>query len=233
MTANGGEAPGTAARRAVLAASPATRPSNPTELLLWSLMDEFERLALDRYATYSAGLATAEKKHFVALLAALELPEQALAKSILGRPADALLAHARTRDEVSALVVQGLVLEHMGQAIYRIAQGSERASEPSRALAASGLAASQSVIAAAQARLATRVGTGDALWAIFAEVSHDALGAMDALAEPVDQVFAAHFGLRFSEIMGEFVADLIGSCTALGMQRRKVVGHLAGASMGF
>jgi uncharacterized protein YfiM (DUF2279 family) len=68
---------------------------------------------------------------------------------------------------------------------------------------------------------------------VFAEESHEVLGAMDALAEPVDEVFGQHFGLRFADVMGEFVADLIGACTALGMQRRKVVAHLAGASMGF
>jgi len=32
--------------------------------------------------------------------------------------------------------------------------------------------------------------------------------------------------------MGEFVAELITACTALGMQRRKAVAHLAGAAMG-
>src|SRR5438477_360345 len=83
------------------------------------------------------------------------------------------------------------------------------ASAASRAIAASGLGASQSVIAAASARLATCVGTGDALYAVFAEVSHGPLSALDALAEPVDAVFGEHFGLRFADVMGEFVADVI------------------------
>lgn len=214
-------------------AVPGERPDDATELLLWSLMDAFERLALERYAVLSPGLATPAKRDFVARLAALGPDEAALAASELAAPADALLAHARTTDEVSALIVQGLVLEHMGHAIYRIAHGSERPSAPSRALAGVGLAASRSAIAAASARLASTVGTGDALYAVFAARSHDVLGAMDALADPVDRVFAAHFGLRFADVMGEFVADLIGACTALGMQRRKVVAHLAGASMGF
>jgi hypothetical protein len=209
------------------------RPDDRTELLLWSLMDEFERVALSSYQTHSPTLATAEKRRLVARLAALGLDPSALAESSLGAPAAVLLKHARSVDEVSALIVQGLVLEHMGQAIYRIAAGSAHASSGSRAIAASGLGASQSVIAATSARLATRVGTGDALYAVFAEVSHAPLGVLDSLAEPVDEVFGEHFGLRFADVMGEFVADLIGACTTLGMQRRKVVAHLAGASMGF
>ena len=209
-----------------------SRPDSRTELLLWALMDAFERAALDSYVAYSPGLATGEKRQFVARLAGLGIDEGALAASSLGAPAAALLARARGTDELSALIVQGLVLEHMGHAIYRIAQASERASTASRAIAASGLAASISVIAAASARLTERVGTGETLYAVFAEVSHEVLGALDALAEPVDEVFGEHFGLRFADVMGEFVADLIGACTALGMQRRKVVAQLAGASMG-
>ena len=223
---------GSAAPEGAVPAGP-SRPDDRTELLLWSLMDEFERAALDSYAAHSPGLATGEKRQFVARLAALGLAEGALAASSLGAPAAALLARARGTDELSALIVQGLVLEHMGHAIYRIAQASERASAASRAIAASGLGASVSVIAAASARLTARVGTGETLYAVFAEESHEVLGAMDALAEPVDEVFGQHFGLRFADVMGEFVADLIGACTALGMQRRKVVAHLAGASMGF
>jgi hypothetical protein len=226
-------APGAGVASSPKEESATLRPDDPTELLLWSLMDEFERLALASYEAHSPTLATPEKRQLVARLATLGLDGSALARSSLGAPAAPLLAHARTGDEVTALIVQGLVLEHMAQAIYRIAQASDRASVASRAIAATGLVASMSAIAAASARLATRVGTGDALYAVFAEVSHAPLGALDALAEPVDEVFGEHFGLRFADVMGEFVADLIGACTALGMQRRKVVAQLAGASMGF
>jgi polar amino acid transport system substrate-binding protein len=95
----------------------AVRPDDASELLLWSLMDEFERLALERYAALSPGLATPAKRDFVARLAALDLDRAALAASDLAAPADALLVHARSTDEVSALVVQGLVLEHSPEGI--------------------------------------------------------------------------------------------------------------------
>jgi len=206
--------------------------SDPVERLLWTLMAEFERPALERYTTCAPTLATAEKQRFLARLASLGLDERALAASELAAPAKNLLAHAPSEGEVPVLIVQGLVLEHLGQAVYRIARSSSRVSNATRDLAASGLAASLSVTAAATARLAERVGTGDTLYPVFADISHEVIGALDALAEPVDRTFGERFGLRFADVMGEFVADLIGACTALGMQRRKVVAQLACASMG-
>ncbi len=209
-------------------------PDDADERLLWALMARFERLALDRYAALVPDLATADKRAFVARLDAIASPSDggALAASPLAGPVDALLARARSADEVAVLLVQGLVLERLGQAIYRIAEQSTRASEATRSLASTGLAASHGVTAAAAQRIAQQIGSGDALYVVFVDRTHDAVAALDALADPVDRVFGERFGLRFADVMGEFVADLTTACTALGMQRRKVVAHLAGACMG-
>ena len=195
-------------------------------------MRKFERLALERYAMHARALATAEKRCFVARLDALETDEAPLAASVLAVPVEEILARARSTDAVSTLIVQGLVLEHLGQAIYRVAKDTERASPASRALAAAGRAASVSVTTQASAEIAEHVGTHERLYPVFAEVSQEVVAALDALAEPVDEVFGDRFGLRFADVLGEFAAGLITACTALGMQRRKVVGHLAGACMG-
>jgi hypothetical protein len=203
-----------------------------TELLLWVLMHKFERLALERYTAYAPALATIEKRSFVARLGAIATDETALAASALATPVEELLAHARSTDAVSALIVQGLVLEHLGQAIYRVAKDAGRVSRPSQDLAAAGLAASISVTTEASVQIAERVGTHERLYPVFAEMSQTVLAALDAIAEPVDEIFGERFGLRFADVMGEFAAGLISACTALGMQRRKVVGHLAGACMG-
>jgi hypothetical protein len=88
------------------------------------------------------------------------------------------------------------------------------------------------VTTAAAAEIAERVGTHERLYVVFVEESEDVMGLLDALAEPVDTIFGERFGLRFADVMGEFAAGLITACTGLGMQRRKVVGHLAGACMG-
>src|SRR6185436_1172825 len=211
---------------------PAESPVDETERLLWALMRKFERLALERYAAHTPALATLEKRRFVARLDALATDEAPLAASILAAPVEELLARARSTDAVSALIVQGLVLEHLGQAIYRVAPDTERASPRTRALAADGHTASVSVTTEAAVEIAERVGTHERLYAVFAEMSEDVMAALDALAEPVDEIFGERFGLRFADVMGEFAAGLITACTALGMQRRKVVAHLAGACMG-
>jgi hypothetical protein len=195
-------------------------------------MRKFERLALEQYTTHAPALATAEKRHFVALLDALETDEAPLAASVLAAPVEEILARARSIDAVSALIVQGLVLEHLGQAIYRVAKDTERASPAARALAVAGRAASVSVTTQASAEIAEHVGTHERLFPVFAEVSQEVMGALDSLADPVDEVFGERFGLRFADVLGEFAAGIITACTALGMQRRKVVAHLAGACMG-
>src|SRR5262245_39962956 len=102
-------------------ADPAARPMDGTELLLWALMRTVERPALEHYAAHTPALATVEKRRFVARLDALEPDPAPLAASPLAAPVDALLARARSTDAVSVLIVQGFVLEHLGQAIYRIA----------------------------------------------------------------------------------------------------------------
>ena len=213
-------------------ATPAEPPAEATELLLWALMHKFERLALERYAAHVPTLATVEKRRFVGRLAALATDEAPLAASVLAAPVDELLARARSTDAVSALIVQGLVLEYLGQAIYRVAKDTERASPASRALAAARRDASISVTTQASAEIAEHVGTHERLFPVFADVSQEVIGALDALADPVDEVFGERFGLRFADVLGEFAAGLITACTALGMQRRKVVAHLAGACMG-
>jgi len=226
-TLNGG---GTSPQEDVQA--PADAPVDGTELLLWAVMGKFERLALEHYTTHAPTLATSEKRRFVARLDALETDEAPLAASVLAAPVEEILARARNSDVVSVLIVQGLVLEHLGQAIYRVAKDTERASPASRALAVAGCAASVSVTTQASAEIAEHVGTHERLYPVFAEVSQDVMAALDALAEPVDEVFGERFGLRFADVLGEFAAELITACTALGLQRRKVVAHLTGACMG-
>jgi predicted regulator of Ras-like GTPase activity (Roadblock/LC7/MglB family) len=206
---------------------------DPGERLFWTLMRTFETLAVERYAAHAPALLGAAKRRFVDGLDAVGVEPALLAASPLAAPVDALLASAQSPDELSTLLVQGLVLEFLAQAIYRLVQGSSRpVSATSRRLAAEGLTASAAVTAAAAERIPERIGRGDVLYAAFAGTSHDVLSMLDTLADPVDRVFGERFGLGFAEVMGEFTADLIGACTDLGMQRRKVVAHLAGAAMG-
>lgn len=209
-----------------------TRVSDPKERLFWTLMRRFERAGLEHYHAYTPDLATAAKAHLLSLLSGDACDEKLLAGSALAAPVERILAGARNEEEASTLLIQGIVLESLGQAIYRIAANSQRVSTTSRTLSALGLTASEANSVMVLGLIRERVGTGEPLYATFADVTYDVLSELDPLADPVDQIFAEHFGLRFADIMGEFAADLITACTELGMQRRKVVAHLAGASMG-
>lgn len=212
---------------------PPATVTDADERLFWALMRRFEALALDRYLTHVPDLATAEKRAFVGTMDGLAAAAPALAASPLAEPTEALLGTAASPDAGTTLIVQGLILERLGQAIYGIVAETERTvGDVSRAHATAGRGASESVTALVPPRLVAGAGDPGALWTAFAAASHDLFAALDGLADPVDRVFGARFGLRFADVMGEFTADLIGACTALGMPRRKVVAHLAGAAMG-
>jgi len=203
------------------------------ERLLWSIMRRFEVLALERYRATAPSLATDAKIGFVATLDGLDNAAAARGGHALDAATDALLATARGADEATTLVVQGLLLERLGQVIYGMLATTEQpVGDVSRGIARAGRAASESVTVQVPDRLVACLGPGDALWNTFAGASHDVLGALDGLADPVDETFGHRFDLRFADIMGEFTADLVTTCSSMGLPRRKVVAHLAGAAMG-
>lgn len=208
------------------------RVTEESEILFWTLLRRFETQTLDHYRAHAPVLATPDKERLVALLSAVGNRDEALVNSDLAQPIETLLRCARNADLASTLIVQGLVLERLGQAIYRLAAKTDRASEESRSLARFALAASEGVSELVSPEISRQVGTHEPLYVQFAAASHDVLGALDAVGEPVDRIFGSRFGLRFAEVVGEFAADLITTCTELGMQRRKVVAQLAGACMG-
>lgn len=205
---------------------------DPQERLFWTLMRRFETRGLEHYRAQLPALATAEKEDYVAEVARLGADHELPAESGLAEPIERLLRTAENSDPASTLIIQGLTLEHLGQAIYRLASGSPAVSAESKRLVLRGYAASESVTARVPAEIAARIGTGETLYAAFARLSHDVLGALDSVGEPVDRVFGERFRLRFADVISEFAADLIGVSVALGMQRRKVVAQLAGACMG-
>jgi hypothetical protein len=209
-----------------------SRITDESEVLFWTLLRKFETQTLEHYRAHAPLLATADKERLVVLLSAAGCGDEALAASELAQPIETLLRCARNTDQASTLIVQGLLLERLGQAIYRLAAKTDRASEESQSLARFALAASEAVSELVSPEIARHVGTHETLYVQFATVSHDVLGTLDAVGEPVDRIFGSRFGLRFAEVVGEFAADLVGTCTELGMQRRKVVAQLAGASMG-
>jgi hypothetical protein len=203
-----------------------------TERLLFTVLRRFEALALSRYERDAPALATAAKRALVAALDERARGDAALEASELGRPVEALLATLREGGPTSTLLVQGFVLERLGRAIYAVVAGDARSGPAARALAESGLRASEQAAAAAGRLLEEGGFTGAALYDALSRTARPALARLDALGEGVDAAFAERYRLRFADLMGELAADLIEAGLALGLERRKLVCFLAGALMG-
>jgi hypothetical protein len=203
-----------------------------SELLLWAILRNFESLALRQYELYVPTLAGEEKRALVALLSSQVPSDEVLDEAELAVPVNDLVAGATGSDAVHTLIVQGLLLELLGQTIYQSFGQSELVSSSTRTLCADGLAASQTISKKIPALIAEEIGTGESLFQTLMIVSRPVLRQLDTLGVGLDQHFSARFGICFADLMGEFAADFIPACTELGLDRRKLVGFLTGALMG-
>jgi hypothetical protein len=207
-------------------------PLDTDERLLWTVMLCFERQALLQYGAHLPALAIADKQSWVDELAAVVGGDDALRASTLQAPIENLLAAAaRVERPSAALVVQGLVLERVRRVVYDALRVSAGASDRTRRFARWGSSISASLVEQAPTLLHEQENQGP-MFTLFLEESGEILQRLDAVGESVDLVFGERFGLKFSDIVGEFVADLVPTCVGLGMDRRKVMSHLAGALMG-
>ncbi len=202
------------------------------ELLMWRILGKLEALALRKYESVLPLLATPAKKAVVDQLLETAPDDAALAASPLGQPIQELLQAADGADSTATLIVQGMVLERLGQIIYKALSAQQTVSDATRALAASGWDACAAVIELATQQIKQQVGEGERLFDAFCQAADGVLKRLDGLGDGVDSLFGQRFGLTFSEVLGEFTAELLPACVALGISRRKLVCHLAGVFMG-
>ncbi len=205
---------------------------NADELLIWRILGKLETLALRQYETKVPQLATSAKREVVSVLNSHAPDDVALDATVLGGPIRELLSAAETGDRTGTLIVQGFILERLGQVIYKILAAHEAASRATREIADSGFAACTTVIGQATDLIRDQLGGGERLQEMFFGAADGVLRRLDALGDGVDRLFGKQFGLTFSELLGEFTAELLPACTALGMSRRKLVCRLAGVFMG-
>jgi hypothetical protein len=203
-----------------------------TELLLWTILKEFESLALQQYLLHLPSLATAEKKELVHSLASRVPTDEALRDTNLFAPLEELLAAAKSSDAAQTLIVQGLLLELLGRTIYGAFVQNAAACEDTRAMCAAGLEASEANQTKIAELVSQKIGAGDEVFQAFMTSGRPVISRLEGLGDGVDEHFAKRFGLRFADLVGEFVAELIPCCVELGMDRRKLMGSLAGALMG-
>jgi hypothetical protein len=203
------------------------------EELLWTVLRRFETDTMALYREHVPELALPAKSDLIERLRERAPSDVSLNASALAGPVEKVLVAARSEDAEETLFTQGILLELLGGAIYRAAAVSDQLREASRELAERGRGVCRASVAEAVRMITERIGEGDPAFEAFSAATHDVLAAVDALAEPVDRAFAEPFGVRYSDVLGECTADLVCTCQSLGMPRRKVAGHLAGASMGF
>ncbi|HWU90869.1 MAG TPA: hypothetical protein VN253_26570 [Kofleriaceae bacterium] len=203
------------------------------ELLLWTTMRTFEVQASAQYIAHAPRLAPPKAGVSAALLR-IAGDDRPLEESVLAPTMKALVGSAgEARDEDVILVVQGLVLERVRQVVYATLTGLPRVPERSKAIARSLEPVSAEIMALVPPLFAAACdANGQKPFSFFVEASDDVLHKLDAVGEGVDEAFGPCFGLRFADIVGDFVADLVPVCVGLGMERRKVMAHLAGALMG-
>lgn len=203
-----------------------------TEALLWTILAQFESLAARQYAATVPALLTPEKLAVVALLETRVRSSDELLQTRLASPVAALVGHATSSSEAHILIAQGLLLELMGEAIYRTFGENDVTSEATRGLCERGLAASLRARSLISDLLRSRIGTGDVLLQAFMTEAGPLLGALDALGEGIDEYFADRFNISFADLMGDVAAELLALCLDLDVDRRKLVAYLTGALMG-
>jgi hypothetical protein len=210
------------------------RESNFAEVesLLWTVLRNFESIALQQYQSYCPALATPEKRTYLTKLQAIAPDDALLEKSELSIPIRELLASAQSQTEVATLIIQGLILEQFGRALYDTLARLEEVGPQTRTLALEGKAISSALADVVPSLLTKKNGEGEVIFEIFVRHSHDVLRRLDILGEGLDQRFADRFSVRFSEIVAEFAADLIQTCVAMGINRKKLMCHLTGCLMG-
>lgn len=91
---------------------------NKSELLLWTILRNFELLALKQYEKNVAVLATDEKRELVNLLNSQAPSDEALEETSLTQSIRNLLNSATGPDEVHTLIIQGVLLETLVRSIF-------------------------------------------------------------------------------------------------------------------
>lgn len=202
-----------------------------TDTLLYTILRAFETLALRQYEASAPELVTAPKRELVARLQALAPDDAPLERAGLDARIGSLLAALSSDERRAVLVNQGFLLELVGQAIYSSVSAAQEISAETRNVCELGLAASAETRAQTMTALRREFADGEAFLNALIALSPGVLKQLDPLSEALDQHFGAAFGLNFGDLIGEFVSEVDDAATALGADRRKLVGFLTHVMM--
>lgn len=203
---------------------------------LWTLLAAVEAHTLERYRTHVPELATAAKRAAVGSIDGRLPAGSSLEGTPLAGAVSTLLAAADGQSASDArldvLFIQGLVFEQLGVTLYRALQEGDRLTHEGQDLAASALRASEEVIQLATQALCSLQPDPSERFYAFTGRTEQVFHHLDTLGLALDEVFAGPLQLRFADLMGDFVADLLPICSGpLGFERRRVMVHLSTAMM--
>ena len=199
---------------------------------LWAMLNKVESHTAARYAAVAPDLVTASKREALDAIHGTA-NGGGLAGSRLENAVDALLdAAVGDGSRGDALLLQGVVLEHLGVTLYRcVGESGHLPADEARVAALAGEASGE-VAAKALAEACSWYADPSDRFAAFTGRTDQLFVHLDALGEALDAELAGPFGIGFADVMGEFVADLLPACTdGLGFERRKVIAHLTSALM--
>lgn len=196
---------------------------------LWSVVGGVETHTLSRYRTAAPEMATADKTDVVATMADwASTPPGPLAAAV-----DALRAATKDGPRADVLLLHGILLEQLGVTLYGALAAGDRLEPDGRDLARRAHQASLVVRQRAANAWSTAVPSADDRFDAFCSRTGPVFAELDRFGAALDEAFAAPLGMRFVDLMGDYVADLLPVCTGdLGFQRRKVMVHLGQAFMG-
>jgi len=202
------------------------------EPALWRVLSTVEAHTADRYAQAAPALAAPERPPLVAQMRRLA-GGVALEDTGLDGPVRSLLQVAEGQGTAhDAALLQGLLLEQLGATLYTTLAEGGRLTAAGQALASDAAAASRAAAQRAVAQLRAEHPDPQERFYAFTAASRPLLAQLDSLGEALDGRFAAPLELRFADVLGDFMAELLPCCVSeLGFSRRRVMVHFTQALM--
>lgn len=194
-------------------------------------MRQLEDLAVRQYKKYIPELDPVKKQRFLRNIESKFPSQENSSSERLSSAIGQLVQTATKNSRLDTLLLQGLSLELLGQAIYKAIINTASLSEDSRQLAEEADGASQEILDQVLSILRKDGLVGDSLFKSFISATQDVFGQLDSMGSLIDQTFSGQSQLTFDEVLADAVTELLKHGTELGMDRKKLLRQLTSALM--
>lgn len=206
-------------------------PTKVEERRLWKVLQSFESLAICQYEANVPAIDTTQKRELLHMLDDQIGVEQSFDPYELDVPIKNLLKAATICGECEVLIMQGLILELLAKALYEAIEPNEGISIARLNLCSAGITASKAVSRQVLQCLATN-NNRQQFERIFMTVSKPLFLSFSLISEDLDIYIGSKLGMSFTDVLADFVSELVPICSNLGIERRKTMGYLTNVLMG-